>query len=69
MTNSFCCRSRTSELWLNHDMHAGKDKISTTTIVAIVVPIAGSVVLFILGYCFLIRRKKYNAVKGEIGKE
>jgi hypothetical protein len=50
-------------------MHAGKDKISTTTIVAIVVPVAGSVVLFILGYCFLIRRKKYNAVKGEIGKE
>jgi hypothetical protein len=50
-------------------MHAGKDKISATTIVAIVVPIAGSVVLFILGYYFLIRRKKYNAVKGEIGKE
>jgi hypothetical protein len=51
-------------------MHAGKNRISTATIVAIAVPIAGSVVLFILGYsCFLIRRKKYNAVEGEIGKE
>jgi hypothetical protein len=50
-------------------MHAGKNKISTATIVAIAVTIAGSMVLFTLGYCFLIRRKKYNDVKGEIGKE
>jgi hypothetical protein len=57
-------------MWLNHDMHAGKNRISTATIFAIAVPIAGSVMLFILGYsCFLIRRKKYNAVEGEIGKE
>ncbi|XP_059435431.1 cysteine-rich receptor-like protein kinase 25 [Corylus avellana] len=45
----------------------GKNKISTATIVAIAVSIALSVVLllFILGYCFLIRRKKYNAVEGD----
>jgi hypothetical protein len=49
--------------------YAGKNKVSTTTIVAIVVPIAASVVLFILGYIFIIRRKKYSAVKGENGKQ
>jgi hypothetical protein len=53
-------------------MRSGKNKISTGTIVAVAVSIALSVVLllFILGYCFLIRRKKYNAVEGDqIGKE
>jgi hypothetical protein len=49
-------------------MRAGKNKLSTATTVSIAVPIAFSVVLLILGYCFLIRRKKYSAVKGEIGK-
>ncbi|KAB8784166.1 hypothetical protein FH972_026694 [Carpinus fangiana] len=43
----------------------GKNKISTATIAAIVVPIAASVVFFILGYIFIIRRRKYSAVKGE----
>ncbi|XP_035544319.1 cysteine-rich receptor-like protein kinase 10 isoform X2 [Juglans regia] len=45
----------------------GKSKISTTTIVAIVAPIAVSVLLFIVGCCFLIRRgrKKFNAGKGD----
>jgi hypothetical protein len=49
-------------------MRAGKNKISTATIVAIAASIAASVVLFILGYIFIIRRKKYSAVKGENGK-
>jgi hypothetical protein len=49
--------------------YTGKNKISTERIVAIAVPIAGSVVLFILGYIFIIRRKKYSAVKGENGKQ
>ncbi|KAG6641575.1 hypothetical protein CIPAW_09G083500 [Carya illinoinensis] len=45
----------------------GKTKISTTTIVAIVAPIAVSVLLFIVGCCFLIRRrrKKFDAGKGD----
>jgi hypothetical protein len=46
-----------------------KKKISTAAIVAIAVPIADAVVLFTLGYFFIIRRKTYDAVKGEIGKE
>ncbi|KAG6641578.1 hypothetical protein CIPAW_09G083800 [Carya illinoinensis] len=44
----------------------GKRKISKATIVAIVAPIAVSVLLFIVGCCFLIRRrrKKFDAGKG-----
>ncbi|XP_075664733.1 cysteine-rich receptor-like protein kinase 25 [Castanea sativa] len=43
-----------------------KTKLSTSKIVAIVAPISASVVLFIVGCCFLIRRgKKYKAVDGE----
>ncbi|XP_075666625.1 cysteine-rich receptor-like protein kinase 10 [Castanea sativa] len=43
-----------------------KSKLSTSKIIAIVAPISASVVLFIVGCCFLIRRgKKYNAVDGE----
>ncbi|GMY37003.1 cysteine-rich receptor-like protein kinase 10 [Fagus crenata] len=46
---------------------SGKSKLSTATIVAIVAPISVSVVLFIVGCCFLTRRgkKKLNAVEGE----
>ncbi|KAK9936144.1 hypothetical protein M0R45_013004 [Rubus argutus] len=42
----------------------GKNKISGTTIVAIVVPIAASLVLFVIGYCLITKRakKKYSAV-------
>ncbi|KAF5474690.1 hypothetical protein F2P56_006567 [Juglans regia] len=45
----------------------GKSKISKATIVAIVAPIAVSVLLFIVGCCFLIRRgrKKFDAGKGD----
>ncbi|KAL5579028.1 hypothetical protein UlMin_011470 [Ulmus minor] len=43
----------------------GKSKISSLTIVAIVVPIAVSLVLFVMGYCLITRRakKKYNVVE------
>ncbi|XP_062160720.1 cysteine-rich receptor-like protein kinase 10 isoform X2 [Alnus glutinosa] len=45
----------------------GKDQISPLTIIAIVVPISVTVVLFVMGYYFLSRRarKKYNAVREE----
>ncbi|XP_059435861.1 cysteine-rich receptor-like protein kinase 10 [Corylus avellana] len=46
----------------------GKDTISALTIVAIVVPISVSIVLFVIGYCFVINRrarKKYNAIQQE----
>nr|XP_023884295.1 cysteine-rich receptor-like protein kinase 10 [Quercus suber] len=45
----------------------GKRKISTVTIIAIIVPIAASVVLLILSYCFLRMRarKKFDAVNEE----
>ncbi|KAK4588157.1 hypothetical protein RGQ29_019234 [Quercus rubra] len=51
--------------------HPGKDKSSTATIIAIVVPIAALVlVLVILSYCFLRRaRKKTNAIKRESSKK
>lgn len=49
---------------------ADKSKLSTSKIIAIVAPISASVVLFIVGCCFLIwRGKKYNAVDGENGNE
>ncbi|XP_065617507.1 cysteine-rich receptor-like protein kinase 10 isoform X2 [Quercus suber] len=46
--------------------HTGKKKISTATIIAIVVPIV-ALVLVILSFCFLTMRarKKSNAIKGE----
>ncbi|XP_059438375.1 cysteine-rich receptor-like protein kinase 10 [Corylus avellana] len=46
----------------------GKDTISVLTIVAIVGPISVSIVLFVIGYCFVINRrarKKYNAIQQE----
>jgi hypothetical protein len=52
-------------------VYSGKGKISKVTIIAIVIPIAASVVLVILSYCFLRRRatKKSNAIKGESFKK
>jgi preprotein translocase subunit YajC len=52
-------------------VYAGKDQISPLTIIAIVVPISVTVVLFVMGYYFLSRRarKKYNAVREENGKQ
>ena len=53
---------------MKHDIfYAGKRKISTVTIIAIIVPIAASVVLLILSYCFLRMRarKKFDAVNEE----
>jgi hypothetical protein len=50
---------------------AGKSKSSLITIIAIVVPIAGSVVLFSIG-CFFLRRrtkKSYNSLLVENGKQ
>lgn len=49
---------------------AGKSGISSSTIIAIVAPIAVTAVLFILGFCFLRRKakKKYNAVPESNGK-
>ncbi|XP_050105581.1 cysteine-rich receptor-like protein kinase 10 [Malus sylvestris] len=38
----------------------GKSKIPTSTIVAIVVPISASVLLFVVGYCCITRRAKYK---------
>ena len=45
-------------------------KISSKTIVAILVPIAGCLVLFILGFCFLSKRakRKNRAVVNKNGK-
>ncbi|GLT62424.1 hypothetical protein SLA2020_350630 [Shorea laevis] len=45
----------------------GGSKMSSLTIVAIVIPIAGSVVLFFIAYCFLRRRarKKHNTSSEE----
>ena len=45
--------------------------MSTATIVTIVAPISVSMVLFIVGCCFLTRRgkKKNNIVEEESGKE
>ena len=39
-------------------VYARKSHISSLAIVAIVAPIIVSVVLFFMGYCFLIRRKE-----------
>ena len=52
--------------------YAGKSHISSLTIVAIVAPISVSLVLFLMGYCFLVRRKakkKYGALQEENGKD
>jgi preprotein translocase subunit YajC len=58
---------------MKHDnVYAGKSKISKVTIISIVVPIAASVLLLVLAYCFLTRRarKKFNDVKkGEKSKK
>ncbi|KAM7461132.1 hypothetical protein LguiA_029253 [Lonicera macranthoides] len=45
----------------------GEEKFSPTTILAIVIPIAVSVLLFVIGYCFIVRKpkKKYDAVMDE----
>ncbi|XP_075664886.1 cysteine-rich receptor-like protein kinase 10 isoform X5 [Castanea sativa] len=43
----------------------GKSHISSLTIVAIVAPIIVSVVLFFMGYCFLIRRKASKTIQEE----
>jgi hypothetical protein len=53
------------------NVYAGKSKISKVTIISIVAPIAGSVLLLVLAYCFLSRRarKKSNAIKGEKSKK
>ncbi|TXG47131.1 hypothetical protein EZV62_026425 [Acer yangbiense] len=47
---------------------AGKRRISSSVIIAIVVPITVAAVLFVAGYCFLTRRarKKYNYVPDKI---
>jgi hypothetical protein len=52
-------------------LYAGKNKISGPTIVAIVVPIAASLVLFVIGYCLITKRakKKYSAVPEPSGKD
>jgi hypothetical protein len=53
-------------------VYAGKDQISKVIIIAIVVPISISILLFVAGYCFLIStraRKKYDAVQEENGKK
>jgi hypothetical protein len=52
-------------------VNAGKSKSSLIIIIAIVVPIAGSVVLFSIG-CFFLRRrikKTYNTSLAENGKQ
>uniref|UniRef100_A0A7N2N520 Protein kinase domain-containing protein n=1 Tax=Quercus lobata TaxID=97700 RepID=A0A7N2N520_QUELO len=46
-------------------VYAGKSHISSLTIVAIVAPIIVSVVLFFMGYCFLIRRKASKTIQEE----
>jgi hypothetical protein len=53
------------------NVYAGKSKISKATLISIVAPIAGSVLLLVLAYCFLSRRarKKSNAIKGEKSKK
>ena len=51
---------------------AGKDQISAVIIIAIVVPISVSIVLFVIGYCFLMKRRakeKYNAIQEENGRQ
>jgi hypothetical protein len=52
-------------------VNAGKSKSSLIIIIAIVVPIAGSVVLFSIGWFFLRRRTKktYNTLFAENGKQ
>jgi hypothetical protein len=52
-------------------VNAGKSKSSLTTIIAIVVPIAGSAVIFSIGCYFLRRRtkKNYNTLLAENGKQ
>ncbi len=53
-------------------VYAGKSHISSLAIVAIVVPISVQVVIFLMGYCFLVRRKakkKYGALQEEDGNE
>ncbi|CAK9146805.1 unnamed protein product, partial [Ilex paraguariensis] len=49
-------------------VHAGKSGISSQIIVAIVVPIVVSLMLFIIGVCFLVRKakkKNYHTVMEE----
>jgi putative Mn2+ efflux pump MntP len=52
-------------------VNAGKSKSSLITIIAIVVPIAGSVVILSIGCYFLRRRTKnnYNTLQAENGKQ
>ncbi|XP_042941931.1 cysteine-rich receptor-like protein kinase 10 [Carya illinoinensis] len=55
-----------------HAVVAGGSKMSSLTILAIVIPIAVAVVLFLVGFCFSRRRamKKYNMVSEEnVGNE
>jgi hypothetical protein len=53
------------------NVYAGKSKILKVKIISIVAPIAGSVLLLALAFCFLTRRarKKSNAIKGEKSKK
>uniref|UniRef100_A0A6N2NAX6 Cysteine-rich receptor-like protein kinase 10 n=1 Tax=Salix viminalis TaxID=40686 RepID=A0A6N2NAX6_SALVM len=51
---------------------AGKGGVSTGLIIAIVIPVAVSLVLFFLGFCFLSRRAKnnrYTAEENDVGNE
>ena len=50
-------------------LYAGERKFSTTTILAIAIPIAVSVLLFVIAYCYIVRKpkKKYDAVTDETG--
>ena len=52
-------------------VYSGKGRISTVTIITIIIPIAVSVMLVILSYCFLRRRatKKSNTIKGKSFKK
>ncbi|KAM7461137.1 hypothetical protein LguiA_029258 [Lonicera macranthoides] len=53
---------------LAHATPRGEEKFSPTTILAIAIPIAVLVLLFVIGYCFIVRKpkKKYDAVMDEI---
>ena len=57
---------------MNHVLiYAGKDGISSQTVITIVVPTVVSVGIFsILCFCFICRkpRKKYDTIEGENGK-
>ena len=41
-------------------VYAGKRKISPKTIIAIVILITGTVLLFVIGCCYIVRKSKKN---------